>query len=262
MKLRGKTVACFFSSELADLMTVWLGTLVLLIAICDTPAAAGNITEYIGNDDGAPVTGPFPASSASQAMFEAAAMGIASINTITFETLPVGFQSSFTAASGVTVDVNAPNLGSGLSGINNFTLGNTNGFNVTPNGAQWLGFPQGSVTINFAGSTQSFGVWLTGVQAATLSSLNVTFNDGQPESLRLSITTNGGAAFFGFTDPGAAISLITITGVGTDDWGIDDVTYNLPAQLVLPEPSSLLLLGSGAAGIASLLRRKMQREHE
>ena len=258
-KLRDKTAACLFSSRLACQVTVWLGALVFLIATYATPAAAGNITEYIGNDDGAPVTGPFPASSASQSMFAAAANGFSSINTITFETLPVGFQTSFTAAPGVTVTINAPDFGSGLSGINNFTLGNTHGFNITPNGKQWLGFPVGSATFNFAGSTQSFGVWLTGVQSASLSSLNVTFNDGQPESLPLPITTNGGAAFFGFTDPGTAISSITITGVGSDLWGIDDVTYSLPAQLPLPEPSSLLLLSSGALGIAGLLRRKMRR---
>ena len=259
MKLRDKTAAGLCSSKPAARATMSLAALALFTAMLAAPAAAGNITQWIGNDDGAPVSGPFPASSTAQDMFKSAAVGIGLINTITFETLPIGFQSTFTAAPGVTVDVNAPNLGSGLSGINNFTLGNTNGFNVTPNGAQWLGFPQGSVTFNFAGSTQSFGVWLTGVQSATLSSLNVTFNDGQPESLRLPITTNGGAAFFGFTDPGTAISSITITGVGTDDWGIDDVTYSLPAQLPLPEPSSLLLLSSGAVGIAGLLRRKMRR---
>jgi hypothetical protein len=76
-------------------------------------------------------------------MFETAASGLASINTITFEGLAVGFNSTFNAAQGVTVDVNAPNLGNGLSGINDFTLGNLNGFNVTLNGTQWFGFPHG-----------------------------------------------------------------------------------------------------------------------
>ena len=206
MKLSHQTATCLFSSKLAARAIMCFATLALFTAMLATPAAAGNITEYIGNDDGAPVTGPFPASNASQAMFEAAATGFSSINTITFETLPVGFQSSVTAAPGVTVTLNAPDFGSGLSGINNFTFGNTHGFNVTPSGAQWLGFPVGSATFNFAGSTQSFGVWLTGVQSASLSSLNMTFNDGQPESLPLPITTNGGAAFFGFTDPGSNIS--------------------------------------------------------
>jgi hypothetical protein len=237
---------------------VCLLALALLAVSLVAPAAAGNITQYIGVDDGAPVTGPFPASSNSQAMFESAASGIGTLNTITFETLPVGFQTSFVAAPGVTVTVNAPDLGSGLSGINNFTLGNTNGFNITPNGHQWFGFPQGSATFTFASGTQSFGVWLTGTQASMLSALNVTFNDGQAESLRLPINTNGGAAFSGFTDPGSNISAITITGVGTDAWGIDDVTYNLPAQLTLPEPSSILLLLGGAAALMGTVRRKLR----
>ena len=230
-----------------------------LLAWLVAPAFAGNITEYIGVDDGAPVTGPFPASSNSQAMFESAASGIGTLNTITFESLPVGFQTSFVAAPGVTVSVNAPNLGSGLSGINNFTLGNTNGFNITPNGQQWFGFPQGSATFSFAAGTQSFGVWLTGTQAAMLSALNVTFNDGQAESLQLPINTDGGAAFFGFTDPGSNISSVTITGVGADAWGVDDVTYDLPAQFTLPEPSSMVLLVTGVAAFAGTLRRKLRR---
>ena len=232
--------------------------LALLAAFLAAPSSGSNITQYIGVDDGAPVTGPFPASSNSQAMFESAASGLGTLNTITFESLPVGFQSSFLAAPGVTVTINAPNLGSGLSGINNFTLGNTNGFNVTPNGKQWLGFPQGSATFAFAAGTQSFGVWLTGTQASMLSALNFTFDDGQPESLRLPINTNGGAAFSGFVDPGSNISSITIVGVGTDAWGIDDVTYNLPPQLALPEPSSVILLATGAAALAGTLRRKLR----
>ena len=238
-----------------------LGLLLLgfLVTIAGpSSASAGNITEYIGVDDGAPVTGPFPASSNSQSMFTSSASGIGTLNTITFEELPVGFQSSFVAAPGVTVTVNAPNLGSGISGINNFTLGNTNGFNITPGGDQWFGFPQGSATFTFSAGTQSFGVWLTGVQAANLSALNMTFNDGQAESLLMPINTNGGAAFFGFTDPGSNISAITITGVGTDAWGIDNVIYNLPPRLALPEPSSLLLLTSGAAALAGIARRKLR----
>ena len=34
-------------------------------------------------------------------------------------------------------------------------------------------------------------------------------------------------------DPGATISAVTVTGVGTDAWGIDDVTYNELAERVV-----------------------------
>ena len=255
MELRSAPCSSF--SNLARLVVACLATLPFLIAACAMPAAASNITEYIGVDDGAPVTGPFGASSLAQGMFESAATGIGSISTITFEALPVGFQSSFVAAPGVTVAVNAPNLGLGLSGISNNNTSNTSGFNVTPNGSQWFGFPQGSATFTFAGDTQSFGFWITGVQAAMMTSLTVSFNDGQAQMLDLPINENGGTAFFGFIDPGFPISSVTITGVGADHWGIDDVTYNLPAQLAIPEPSSLLLLCAGAASIAGRLHRKI-----
>lgn len=257
MELRPTPVSSF--SNLVRLVTACLVILPVFIAACTMPAMASNITEYIGYDDGAPITGPFPASSAAQSMFLNAAGGIARTGTITFETLPVGFQSTFSPAAGVTVVVNAPNLGSGLSGINNFTLGNTNGFNITPNGKQWFGFPEGSATFTFAGDTQSFGFWITGVQASMLSSLTVSFNDGQAQKLDLPINNDGGTAFFGFIDPGFPISSVTITGVGADHWGIDDVTYNLPAQLAIPEPSSLLLLCAGAATMSGLLRQNIPK---
>jgi hypothetical protein len=87
-----------------------------------------------------------------------------------------------------------------------------------------------------------------------MTSMTVSFNDGSPELLNGPINMNGGAAFFGFVDPGAQISSVTISGVGSDAWGIDDVTYNPSAQLVLPEPTSLLLLGGGV--VATPLRRR------
>jgi len=106
----------------------------LAMALCAVPALADNIFEYIGVDDGAPVTGPFPASSLAQSQFLASAKNIGPINTITFETTPLGFQKEFIPAPGVTVDLDAPDLGPGYSGVSNFTFGNLNGFNVTPNG--------------------------------------------------------------------------------------------------------------------------------
>jgi hypothetical protein len=214
-------------------------------------AMAGVIATYSGQDDGAAITGPFPNSTAAQALFFAAASALSQSNTITFEGLPLGYSTSFTAAPGVNVSVSATDFGPGYSGISNTTNGYVTGFNTTPGGAEWFGFPAGSATFSFARPTEYFGFWLTGLQTIFTSSLTVQFNDGAAQSLSVPIDLTGGAQFFGFTDPGAAITSVTITNTSADAWGIDDVSYDNA-----PEPSSLLLLGSGALGLVALIRRK------
>lgn len=230
--------------------------LLVVLAACSTCATAGNITEWIGNDDGAPTSGPFPASLQAQSQFEAAAQGLGSLTTITFEDLPTGYQQHFTAALGVTVDVNAPNLGPNFSGISDSLTDNVHGFNITPNGKNWFGFPQGSATFNFADGTQAFGFWLLGVDSET-TSITVSFNDGMPQLLQGPATSMGGAAYFAFTDPGANIFSITITNTSNDFWGIDDVTFSGPPKEELPEPGSIILLASGVVGVGGVLRKKI-----
>lgn len=221
-------------------------------------AHAGVITQFSGKDNGAPITGPFTNSAAAATSFQTAASAFGTLNTITFESQPTGFNPSFTAAPGVTVTLNASNLGSGISGINNVTNGNAWGFNTTAGGSQWLGFPTGSATFAFATATNSFGFYLTGLQENTFGTVvTVSFSDGSSQAFNAPITVNGGAEYFGFTDT-ASISSLTITSLNRgDDWGIDDVTYNSgPNTSPVPEPSSLLLLGTGALGLIGAVRRK------
>jgi hypothetical protein len=71
------------------------------------PAA---IVTFVGQDDGAPVGGPFPNSSAAQASFEAAAAAFGTLNTIAYENLAVGFYSPIAAAPGVSISLSAPQL--------------------------------------------------------------------------------------------------------------------------------------------------------
>jgi hypothetical protein len=198
--------------------------------------AQATIVTFVGQDDGAPVTGPFPLSDAAQTSFEAAAAAFGSLNTITYENLAVGFYSPIAAASGVSITLSgAGNGGNGLSGISNTTLGNLDGFNTTPGGSQWLGFPGGSATFTFTTPTHSFGTFLTGLQTfySDTNDLKITFNDGTSELLTPPINVNGGAEYFGFTDT-TAISSITITNLSNDAWGIDDTTYN--SASVVPAP--------------------------
>jgi hypothetical protein len=68
------------------------------------------IVTFAGQDDRAPVTGPFPNSVAAQASFEAAAAAFGTLNAITYENLAVGFYSPIAAAPGVSIALNAPNF--------------------------------------------------------------------------------------------------------------------------------------------------------
>jgi hypothetical protein len=83
------------------------------------------------------------------------------------------------------------------------------------------------------------------------------FNDGTAQTLNLPINTSGGTSYFAFTDT-AAFSSVTITNLSNDAWGIDDVSYGSGASST-PEPSSLMLLGSGVVGLATMLRRKLMQ---
>jgi hypothetical protein len=227
-------------------------TTILLCAA--TFAFAGTITPYTGSDDGASTTGPWPMSSAAQAAFLAAA---GPTTLVDFENVALGYYTPIVPNSTVSIDITGPNYGAGFSGISNTTFGNLYGFNITTGGSQWLGVPTGTATFNFASPVTAFGLWLTGVQTVFTSTFTLTFDDGTAQTLNLPINVNGGTTYYGFTDT-ASFSSITITNLSNDAWGIDDVSYS-SSSTTTPEPSSLMLLGSGVVGLASMLRRKMMQ---
>jgi PEP-CTERM motif-containing protein len=231
-------------------VAVGRGLAVAVAVLFIASSATASIVTFSAQDDGAPVGGPFPNSSAMQSSFLAAAGALGSLNTIDFEGLPDGYTNPLAAAPGVSVSLTSPDYGNQFSGISSGTLGNLYGFNTTPGGSKWLGSPNGSTVFSFGNPTQSFGVWLTGVQTVFTSVFQVKFNDGSSQTLNIPINTGGGAQFFGFTDAGRSISAVTITNVSSDAWGIDDVTYNVP------EPTSLILLGGGILGLARARRKR------
>jgi hypothetical protein len=215
-------------------------------------AMAGTITTYSGQDDGAGISGPWPNSAAAQTAFLAAAGLLSPVGTIDFENQPLGYSANFTAAPGVSVALTGPNYGDGYSGISTTTFGNVYGFNTTPGGAKWLGFATGTATFTFASPTEYFGFWITGVQTVFTSTFTLDINGADAQTFNIPINVNGGAQYFGITDVGGSFTTATITNISNDAWGIDDVSYNS----AVPEPSSLILLGSGILGLAGVVRRK------
>ncbi|MGP8271493.1 MAG: hypothetical protein ACLQLH_15610 [Terracidiphilus sp.] len=217
---------------------------------------------YSGYDLNAGPGGPFTNSNAAYSSFAAAA---GSLNTITFESSPVGSFSSLTAAPGVTV------TGADASG-NNLYVNNTpnyagdpslDGFNTTPGGANYIEDLAGYATFSFATPIDAFGAYLSGVQLYFYQD-KITFSDGTSETINVPGVTDGTGSvdFVGFTDPGKSISSVTITsGAGGygDYIGIDDVSYNLPGT-VTPEPSTevLMLTGCLALGLLMWKRRAAQ----
>ena len=142
------------------------------------------------------------------------------------------------------------------------------GFNTTPGGSEWLQVAPffndpvgGAVTFSFSTPIQAFGAYLTDAQTSLPGPITLTFNDGSAEIL--SIVKNadaGGALFFGFTDFGRSIISVTYNTGATADtrdiWGIDDVRYSTSANVVVPEPGSLFVLGIGLLGLGALRGRK------
>ena len=223
---------------------------VTVVVLFTAYSMAGTITVFSGQDDGASTTGPWPNSAAAESAFMAA---IGSSNLLTFESLPLGYYTPVNGP-GVSIDLSSPNYGDGYSGISVTTYGNLYGFNTTAGGAQWLGFPGGTGGFSFSASQNYFGIWLTGVQTVWTSSFTLYFSDDGGHTLttlNLPINVNGGTAYFGFTDT-ATFPEVWITNLSNDAWGVDDLRYR-----ATPEPSSLLLIGSGLLGLAANIRRKL-----
>jgi PEP-CTERM motif-containing protein len=92
--------------------------------------------------------------------------------------------------------------------------------------------------------------------------VNYTLAGGQVFNQVFTVTTNG-QNFFGIqAAEGAVINSVTIQGLGNttfadvDQWRVGG--FSGP-QTEVPEPASLLLLGSGLVGTASALRRRYNR---
>jgi hypothetical protein len=210
-----------------------------------SPAFAG-ITTYTGFDDGVGAP-PHPLSDAAAAAFDAAT---GHLPIITFESAPLGPFSSLVVAPGVTL------TGSDIGGADQTIINSPGcppalcGYNTTVGGTQWANIDGGTLTFTFVNPISAFGAYITGNQ---VNGINMSFFDGSAQIVPIPFDfSNGGTSFVGFTDTNANITSVTINGLN-DILGVDDVRYGATT----PEPSSILLLGSGLLGAAGVLRRKL-----
>jgi hypothetical protein len=240
MKLNGSSRLCA------------LAALALFVA----SAQAGTVTTYIGADDGAPVTGPFPISAAAETLFLAGASAYGPVSTINFDSLTVGTYSPISAAPGVTITAAFGGPSCLFWGVCGGTNGSSNLYAFPISTPNYFAFAGGSATFTFSTPTNSFGFYATGLQTVFTTAVTVSFNDGTSQSLNFLPNVNGGAQYMGLTDT-SSFSSITITDTSSDAWGIDNVSYN--SASTTPEPSSLVLLGTGLLGAYGVARRRFSK---
>ena len=166
--------------------------------------------------------------------------------------------------------------GQALSDIS-FTLSNAAGTLGTTSATGQLGNVSGTGVVTYTSGTPNrfLGSGGTGLFSVTGNTIVMeAIGGGQPSQMIIPAMTNGGTYAsvnngFASFDPytiGSATFLLNLSGV-TSSTTISNVTFSFgtgpdtflpgtPSTPPVPEPSSLLMLGTGIAGAAGMLRRK------
>jgi hypothetical protein len=155
------------------------------------------------------------------------------------------------ATCGVGI-VSGANPGFGLSPDNNALFVNASGadFNVTtllitPSSAmRAIGF-------DFKGSN---GTQVPGASPASYS-ITVTLVNGDTHTINVVNPSFTNFSFIGFSSPDVDIASVAVATLSGGQPLLDNVSFSATAEPV-PEPATMVLLGTGLAGVASFVRKR------
>jgi hypothetical protein len=221
-------------------------------------AQAAPIT-FFGNDQGvfnqagAPIGG-FPNAQAARTNFLANLVGV---GTEDFE--------SFADGTGAPLAISFPGAGTATlngSGVVDDDPGT--GQNATSGSKWWRTGAGNNFSITFSDPVAAFGFY--GIDVGDINArLTLTLAGGGVVAIDiphpLGGGQNGAVFFFGYIDtdnPFTSATFANVGGGGGDDFGFDDMTIGSVQQVqqAVPEPASLLLLGSGLLARQVMRRRK------
>jgi hypothetical protein len=237
-------------------MKLVVGLVVAVTLSLAGTASAAPIT-FIGSDPAATSLATMPNSQAAAASFDAAAALLGSMSLINFESVALG---NFAAPIALNANVTMSASSGSNSQIQDDPSScgfNLCGGNTTVGGHRFAYGYGGDFSLTFTSPIQAFGAYFAGLQ---LAAETITYSNGGTQTVNIP-TLSGGGAFVGFTDAGASITSILITfGSGPssgDIISVDDMRYGPTSAARVPEPTSMLLLGTGLAGWAA--RRRLAK---